>query len=211
MSASEAVIHEVLLLQIEAPDGNVNLCGGGFIDFDAGNGLERFDAEHPVYGVIVELDAFERAIKGQAESSSLALAPNPEAPLSAWYREDLAFARVRSWIGRIEADGKTVLAADLLGDALVDYPARSIAEDGAQTLELALISRDQLLFFVNEGNVCSERFLKSVWPCEDGFNNCTDVQIPVPWGVAAPPQSGGAQSGGGGFSGGVINRDVIER
>ena len=95
--------------------------------------------------------------------------------------------------------------------------ARVIAEDGAQTLELPLIGRDQFLFFVNEGNGCSERHHKSVWPGEDGFNNCTDVQIPVPWGVAATPQGGGARfgggggSGGGGAGGGGFNRDVIEQ
>lgn len=195
MGALDPTIRLATLLQIEAPGGNVNLCGGGFVDFDAGNGVERFDSHHPVYGTINAVDEVESSFAGQAEGSSISLVPNPEAPITDWYRSDLADSRVRVWTAELAADCKTAENETQLGDYFVDTFSRLIAPDGTQTLELRLIGRDQKLFFINEGNVASERFHKSAWPGEDGFNNCTDANIPVAWGVASPSSGSGRSNG----------------
>lgn len=202
MGALDPAIWLTTLLQIEAPGGNVNLCDGGFVDFDAGSGVERFNSYHPVYGTIREIDAVENGFAGQAEGGSFSLVPNPEAALTDWFRDDLRDRRVRFWLAELAADRKTAIDAEPLGDFFIDTLSRVITPDGSQTLEVALIARDQKLFFINEGNVCSERFHKRVWPGENGFNNCTDANIPVAWGVAAPAQgTGGSGSGGSGGDG----------
>lgn len=205
MAAGDRVITLTTIFQLELPGGNVNLCSGGFVDFDAGSGVERFTARHATYGKLVTLDAVRQSFEAQAESTTIALCPNPQLPITDWLTDDLRDARVRFWHGEVESDFKTVTSAEQMGDYLVDYPSRVVTAEGTQMLELALMTRDQRLFLVNEGNVCSERFHKSIWPGEDGFNNCTDVPVPVAWGTAGPPTSGGnSGSFGGGGGGGTF-------
>jgi hypothetical protein len=194
MAALDPAVWLATLLQIELPGENVNLCDGGFVDFDTGSGVERFNSVHPVFGTIAEIDSITTSVAAQAEGSSFALIPNPEAALTDWFNDDLRDCRVRFWFGELESDLKTMSEGELLGDYFVDTFTRVISADGRQTLEISLIARDQRLFFINEGNVCSERWHKSNYPGEDGFNNCTDTPVPVAWGVATPPA--GTTNGG---------------
>ena len=211
MSATARTVTLVWLMKLEAPGGDVNLCDGGFVDFDAGAGIKRYTDRHPTFGTLAAPDEFEAGFGDMAESGTLALVPAPGAALSSWYTNTLRDCRVRFWLGELDADGKTVTAAKLIGDLLVDNLARTIGADGSVVLELPLIGRAEKLFLINEGNVCSERFHKSVWAGEDGFNNCTDTPQPVAWGIAAQPSGvsslpagGGIPGGGSGFGSGVL-------
>ena len=195
MSATDRVITLVGLMKLEAPGGDVNLCDGAFVYFDAGSGSERYTSQHAVFGSLGDPEPFDSGFGDSAEGWSLTLVPNPVADLGDWYRADLRDSRVRFWLGEVDPDGKTVSSSELVADMLVDVPSRVIAADGSVTLELDLISRGERLFLVNEGNVASERFHKSIWSGENGFNNCTDVPIPVAWGVAGP--TAGVGGGGG--------------
>jgi hypothetical protein len=209
MSATARVITLVWLMKLEAPGGDVNLCDGGFVDFNAGTGVQRYLDRHPVFGTLAPPDEFEAAFGDLAESGTLALVPNPSAALGDWYTNALRDSRVRFWLGEVDSDGKTVINAKQIGDLLVDNLARTIGADGSVTLELPLIGRPEKLFLINEGNVCSERHHKSVWAGEDGFNNCTDTLQPVAWGIASQPSgvsgASGASGGAGGFGGNVFN------
>jgi hypothetical protein len=208
MSATDRVVTLVWLMKLEAPGGDVNLCDGGFVDFDAGGGVERYSDRHATFGTLAAPDEFEAGFGDMAEAGTLALVPAPGAALTSWYSNTLRDARVRFWLGELDVDGKTVTAAKLIGDLLVDNLARTIGADGSLVLELPLIGRAEKLFLINEGNVCSERFHKSVWSGEDGFNNCTDTPQPVAWGIASQPSGttgssfGGGQSPGSGSGGG---------
>jgi len=209
MAATDPAIWLTTLFRLEAPAGSVNLCGGGFVDYDAGSGVERFESEHPVYGTLAQIDPVEQGFTAQAERATISLIPNPDIPITDWLSSDLADSRVRFWLADLDSDLKTALNAEMLGDYLVDTMARVVAPDGRQTLELNLFARDQKLFFINEGNVCSERFHKRIYPGENGFNNCTDEPVPVAWGVSAPPQgtgSGGSSVGSGAGSNVNVSR-----
>lgn len=207
MSAA-AFVTLALLVKLEAPAGDVNLTMGGFVKFDAGAGEETYASEHATFGTLAEPDEFEAAFGDMAESGTLRLIPNPAAALGDWYSNDLLNARVRVWLAEVDTATAEAVDAAQVADQLVDTVSRVIGADGSVTLELGLIGRAEKLFLINQGNVCSERFHKSVWAGEDGFNNCTDVPQPVAWGIAAPPSgttgSGGAGSGfgGGGFGSG---------
>lgn len=210
MSATSRTVTLVWLMKLEAPGGDVNLCDGGFVYFDAGDGSEKYEDRHATFGTLAAPDEFEAGFGDLAEAATLALVPAPGAALGDWYTNALRDSRVRFWLGELDADGKTVTDAKLLGDFLVDNLARTIGADGSVVLELPLIGRAEKLFLINEGNVCSERFHKSVWSGEDGFNNCTDTPQPVAWGIAAPTSgtasfgSGGGSRGGGSGGGGLF-------
>lgn len=209
MSATARTISLAVFLKLEAPSGDVNLCDGGFLYFDAGSGTEKYEAHHATFGSLASIDEFDAGFGDAAEGGKIAFHPNPAAAQSDWYSSSLRDCRVRIWEGEVDADGKTVSSAKQIGDFLVDTLARVIGDDGSVTLELELIGRAEKLFLRQEGNVASERFHKTVWAGEDGFNNCTDVVFPVAWGVAAPA-SGTAGGGRGGF-GGVDGGGVMPR
>ena len=206
MSAADRVITLAAFLKLEAPSGDVNLCDGGFLYYDAGAGAEKYSSTHATFGTIAALDSFEAAFGDLSEAGSLALTPNPSAAVSDWLTDDLRESRIRFWVGEVDADGKTVSSAELVADMLVDTLARVIGADGSQTLEIDLISRGEKLFLINEGNVASETFHKSIWAGEDGFNNCTDTPIPVAWGTTAPPAGTVGGGAGGGRSPSVPTR-----
>lgn len=211
MSATDRTVTLVWLMKFEAPGGDVNLCDGGFVYFDAGGGSEKYEDRHATFGTLVVGDEAEAAFGDMAESGTLRFAPAPGAALTDWLTNDLRESRVRFWLGVLDADGKTVTDAKQAHDLLVDTVAREIGADGSTRLVLSLVGRAEKLFLVNEGNVCSERFHKSVWSGEDGFNNCTDTPQPVAWGIAAPPSGVTGGAGGGAGTGGAGGGGLFEQ
>jgi len=198
MSGTDRVVTMAAFMTLEAPSGTVRICDGGFLKFDDGSGLETFESEHSVFGSIAEMDAFEAAFGDVAESASIAFHPHPDAVLTDWYTPALRDSAVKFWLGEVDRETGVASNAELLADMLVDVPAREISAEGELTLAMELSGRAERLFLTNQGNVCSERFHKSVWAGEDGFNNCTDTPVPVAWGAAAPPT--GTSTRGGGFT-----------
>jgi hypothetical protein len=191
MAATDPVITLAAFLKLEAPDGDVRLCDGGMLDFDS----ERYESQDAVFGTIAEAAELEAAFGDAAEDGQLILAPNPEADLADWWREDLPGCRIRAWMGEVDADGVTVTNAEQLADWLVDTGERLQQEDGGDMLALELIGRPEKLFIINEGNVCSDRFHQTLFSGELGMSNCTDLQGFVAWGAASPTRS--TSSGGG--------------
>lgn len=196
MSATDPAIHLACFLKAEFPDGDVRLCDGGFLTYDS----ESYTAADAVFGAIQQPDALEAAFGDMAESGTLTLAPARSASVGDWWRTDLENCRIRIWMGEYDPATHAVATAELLADLLVDTITREQGAGGQDLLRLGLMGRAEKLFLIREGNVCSERFHKSVWPGEDGFNNCTDVQGFVAWGAASPPRSTGS-GGSGGFAG----------
>lgn len=191
MSATDGAITLAAFLKMEAPDGDVLLCDGGTLVYDS----ETYSSYDAVFGTIQEAEDIEAAFGDAAEDATFVLAPNPDATVTDWWRSDLADSRVRVWLGEVDSDGVTVSTATQLADMLVDTIERRQSAGGEDVLVLGLIGRPEKLFLTSEGNVCSERFHKSVWSSEDGFNNCTDLRGFIAWGAASPPR--GSSSGGG--------------
>lgn len=195
MALTDTSITLAVFLKWEAPDGDVRICEGGFLDYDS----ERYTAEDAVFGALVSARPAEAAFGDAAEGGTLVFCPAPDATLTDWWREDLESTRVQAWLGEVDSDGKTVSSAEQLGDWLVDTVTREQEDEGSDLLTVELMGRAERLFLVNEGNVCSDRFHQTVYPGELGFRNCTDAQQVFAWGVAGP--SGGTVGGGGGVGG----------
>lgn len=180
MTATDRNITLSAFLKWNAPDGDVRICDGGFIDYAS----ERYEARHAVFGSVVEWPTISAAMGDMAEQATLKLAPVPGADLADWWRTDLLGTRLRLWLGEVDTDLVTVSSAELLGDFLVDNVAREQGQDGSDLLLLDLTGRTERLFLTDEGNVCSDRFHQSVWSGETGFKNCTDVPARFAWGTA---------------------------
>lgn len=187
MSGTDPVITIAGIIKFEAPDGDVLLCDGGFLDFAS----ERYESSHVVFGTLREVAEIDAGFGDAAEDGTLALVPNPEATLTDWWRSDLFDCRIRTWMGDVDADGVTVSSATQLSDLLVDTAERVQGEGGEDLLILELVGRGDKLFLTNEGNVCSDTYHQTVFTGETGFVNCTDLRGFLAWGAAAPPRSGG--------------------
>ena len=198
MSATAPVITLAAFLKLEFPGTTVRLCDGGMLSF-AG---EEYQAQHPVFGTVNSMGEAEAGFGDLAESGSLVLMPHPQATLSDWWRSDLFGSRMRLWVGEVGPDGYTVTSAKQVFVLLVDSYERRQGDKGSDLLAFEFIGRAEKLFLANEGNVCSSRFHQSVWAGERGFDNATDLQFFVAWGVAGPPRAVGGAGGGGSGGGG---------
>lgn len=185
--------------RFEMPGGDVRLCDGGVLSF----GGDVYAASDPVWGSVAEIPPVEAMIGDMAPGGALALSPDPEAPISVLKNEAVNGARVQAWLGEVDPATGLVADATRLGDWIVDFVKVRLGR-GARTIVLELITLAEWLFLANRGNVLSSRFHKSIWPGERGCDNCTDIEVSVPWGTEAAPSgkagSGGTVPGGGGRS-----------
>jgi hypothetical protein len=199
MAVTDIAITLAAVLEWQAPGGAVLLADGGVVRFDPGTGLASFTGSHPGFGTIAGFDIFETGIGDQVEGGTISFAPPADAATSAWWRVDLENSRLRLWLGEIDpADGVTLTTAEPVADWLVDTASRD-QDDGQDLLTISFMTRQEKLFEIRQGNVCSDAFHQSIWAGERGFENCTDAQAFFAWGAAAPPSGGvGVGSGGGG-------------
>lgn len=200
MSVTDTAITLAAILEWEAPGGTVRLCDGGVVKYDTGAGIVTFESEHPVWGTVIDFGAFEGGIGDMVEGGEIVFAPNPAATLSDWWRDDLENTRLRVWQGEIASDGVTLENEELLADWLVDTATRTRGQDGEELMQVECMTRLHKLFQIRDGNTCSDRFHRSIWTGERGFENCHDGPQYFAWGTEGPSgagSSGGAQGGGG--------------
>jgi hypothetical protein len=184
MSGTDRAITLAVVLLWNAPDGDVQLCDGGQVDFDPGGGVVRFAALDPVFGTVAEWPEITAQKGDLAESATIKFAPVPTATLADWWRGDLVGTRLRLWLGELDSDQLTMASGDRLADLLIATVGREQGADGSDLLVLDLTGRTERLFLTDEGNVCSDRFHQTVWAGELGFANCTDVGGKFAWGTA---------------------------
>lgn len=204
MALGDPVITYAGFIKIELPSRTVRLCDGGFLSFDG----EDYEAADAVFGTIAACEEIEDAIDDSAPGGGFTLFPAPDADLAELIDPAMQGARVRIWTGEVDADMKTVSAAELEADLLIDVPAW---DPVAWTLDFATMARHEKLFLRSEGNVCSSAWHQSVWPGEQGFDNCTDLEGQVAWGTEGAPKgtvsgSSSGSRGGGGLRNSVQNQ-----
>lgn len=197
MTLAAETITLIGLAKIELPERTIRICDGGFCY----HGGEKYEAEDSVFGSLAAVDEFEAALGDMAEDAKLVFNP-PAASVPEDLSSD-AFqnSRARFWMGMLDSDGKTVIHAEQLMDALVDYTVLRLSENGRQ-VEMSFIGRAEKLFLRQEGNSLNPRFHKSIWSGEKGLDNATGARISVAWGVGNP--RGLTGGGGGGAGGGTI-------
>lgn len=198
------------LIKIELPAHTIRLCDGGFVFYDD----EKYESRDTVFGSIEAIGEVEEKAGDEAPGLSIVFLPASASAAAVLSSPSYQFSRVRVWQARV--DEQTGLVAgdpELVRDLLLDTTSLR-AGVGFRRLEMELIGAAERLFLINDGNVLSPRFHKSVWPGETGLDNATGVSLSVAWGVAAPARgtAGGGSSIGGSFSdgtsGGMIGRQA---
>lgn len=189
------------LCQIDLPDETLRLCDGGFVYF----GGEKFVSADPVFGAIGEVEMFEEMVGDEAPAGTMTFLPASAASAAELSQPSFQGSRIRFWLVRV--DEETGIAdeasVEMVADMLLDTTVLKFSR-GQRALEIGMISVCERLFTINEGNVLSDQFHKSVWAGESGLANAIDVGMVVAWGIAAPPRGSGRVIGapGGGGSGG---------
>lgn len=212
MAATDVSITFAAALLWEAPGGNVALADGGVVKYDPGSGTITFESEHPDFGTIAGFDTFDTGTGDNVDGGVIDFAPPSSATLSNWWRTDLENTRMRLWVGEIDSDGVTLTGEEVLADWLVDTASREQGAAGSDILSVEFMTRLEKLFEINQGNVCSDTFHRSIWSNERGFENCHDGAQYFAWGTEAPRGSGASfSSGGGGGFGGGINDGITQQ
>jgi hypothetical protein len=187
------------LAEFNLPAKDIRLCDGGFVYF----GANKFTSADEDFGSIEAIDAIDERAGDEAPGGSLTFLPTSTAAAATLSDPSFQGSRIRFWLARVdEATGLMDGTPDLVFDGLLDTTSLRVGR-GTRALDMEFISTAERLFQINEGNVLSPRFHKSVWAGELGFDNATGVGITVAWGVPGPPRgSVSVRSGGGGGGGG---------
>jgi hypothetical protein len=201
MATGDRFVTLIGLAQFDFPGRTVQLTDGGPGKLD---GVSFIPADD-VFGAIAKADAIEEAVGDSAPDGGISLFVPQETALATVFDPALQNSRVQFWLGEITPSTGEVSNEQRLFDGLVDQVSWDPIE---RRLDMTLMARAERLFVVNRGNVAGSAFHKSVWPGEQGFDNCTDARFQKAWGTAGPPRGvtsgggaggiGGAGAGGGG-------------
>jgi hypothetical protein len=185
------------LVEIELPSRTLRLCDGGFVY----KGGDKFTSADEEFGAIESVDTLSEGMGDEAPAGRFTFLPASTAAAATISQPSFQNSPIRVWQAEVnEATGTIVGTPELLLDALLDTTELSVSR-GKRALDIGYISTSERLFSINEGNVLSPRFHKSIWPGETGLDNATGVSLGVAWGVSAPPRgynysgSGGAGTG----------------
>lgn len=184
------------LIKIELPDATIRLCDGGFVYFDG----EKYTSADEDFGSIGSVETFEEAIGDEAPAGQLTFLPASTAAAATLSQPQFQGSRIRFWSVVIDETSGTVTDSELVGDMELDTTQLRLSR-GQRELEMGFISVAERLFNINEGNVLSPTFHKSVWPGELGFDNATGVPLTKAWGVVGSPRGSASFVGGSGNAG----------
>lgn len=184
------------LMKIELPDHTIRLCDGGFVYF----GSEKYESADTQFGSIESIDTIEEAIGDEAPGGRMTFLPASAAAAATLSSPEYQGARIRAWLVEIDEAAGTATDSELVADMELDTTKLRLGR-GYRKLDVEFISVAERLFNINEGNVLSPRFHKSVWPGELGFDNATGVPLTKAWGVVGPPRGSASFIGGGSTAG----------
>lgn len=171
------------LVKIELPSYTIRLCDGGFVYFDS----EKYESADDEFGSIESVEAVEEHLSDDAPAGRITFLPKSTAAAATLSQPEYQNSRMRFWLARVNEATGVIVESELVGDMELDTTELHITK-GGRRLEMGFRSSADRLFNINEGNVLSPRFHKSVWAGELGLDNATGIPDTVAWGVKAPPR-----------------------
>lgn len=175
------------LMKMELPTQDVRLCDGGFIEF----GAEIYRSADAVFGTIGSLDPLTEGVGDEVPALEMVLLPPEGSEPSDLSQPGFQTSRVRYWIAEYNPEtGLIVGTPDLIFDGQLDRAQLSVG--ASRELALSIVSLAERLFEMNTGNSLNPTWHKSIWAGELGHDNATGLSIPIAWGAASPPTSGGS-------------------
>lgn len=178
------------LIKIELPGQDIRLCDGGFVYFNA----EKYTSSDEDFGSIESIQAIEENVGDEAPGGRLTFLPASAAAAGTLSQPEYQGSRMRFWMVRVTEATGLVSDSELVGDMELDTTALRAAR-GQRLLDMEFISVAERLFNINEGNVLSPRFHKSIHPGELGLDNATGVPNQMAWGVKGAPRGSTVTTG----------------
>jgi hypothetical protein len=191
------------LVEIVLPTKTIRICDGAFLYV----GADKFASFDDEFGSIESLELPEENVGDEAPSGSMVFLPVDTAAAADLSQPGFQGSPIRFWQAQVdEATGTVIGTPELLADCELDTTVLKIGPR-SRRLEIGFIQAAERLFSINEGNVLSPRFHKSIWPGELGFDNATGIGTAVAWGVAGGPRGSSMSGAGGGGAGGLGGSD----
>lgn len=184
------------LARFELPGKTVRLCDGGFVYFE---GQKHTSADED-FGSIQEVAPFEDMAGDQAPGATMTFLPRSSAAAADLSQPSFQGSPMKFWVAQVDQQTGTIVHAELVASMELDTTTLRISR-GQRVLDIGMIAASERLFLINEGNVLSPNFHKTIWPGELGFDNAIGVPMTKAWGAAAPPRGTTAV---GGFVGGML-------
>ena len=182
MSFTGRVISLVALMKIELPDRDVRLCDGGFDYW----GDEKYDSADPVFGTIGGAESFEEKTGDEAPGGKLTFLPPSTSAATALTDPAFQGARMRFWLGELDATtGMVVGTPDLSADLAIDTATLKVGKS-ARSIDIEFESAAKRLFMIMRGNALNDRFHQACYPGEKGMVNATGMPRSTAWGAATP-------------------------
>jgi hypothetical protein len=173
------------LVRIGLAGGNVCLTDGGFAVFDAGDGPELYESEHPTIGVLSSIGSIADGAEATTTRIDLVILPRDDAAAAALGSPLAQGARVQWWEGVIDPGSGGLAGVPLLKfDGEIDKPVFSVGGSWALTLQCGTQAERQL-----EPNAdwrLNHAFHSRVWPGEGGLIHVTNLPQKLYWRQSSP-------------------------
>lgn len=170
----KAVSIRCILLRIAAPGGPICWTDGGIAIYDAGEGLEAYYGEHPVYGLLSSVSGVTNGSGDQTTRPSLALLPKDDVAASVLGSPLIQGSKVKIWTGAIDrATGLLVSAPKLEFSGQVDQPA--VTAGKSLTMSMQLITDGSLQKETNADYRQNHVAHTRTWPGENGYANVSNA------------------------------------
>lgn len=171
-------------VQVDLPDYTLKLIDGAGAFANAP--WNSFAARDARFGVLHSVDAISDGTGDQAPAVRLTLLPASSAAAAELASAAMQGARVRFWLGVVEAEtGIVVPDPYLLFDGEVDVPTLKWGQN-ARSLEWTVVSVFARFFDLEEGARLADSYHQSIWPGETGFVGVTGVDEQLYWGMDSP-------------------------
>jgi hypothetical protein len=189
-------------VKIELPDYTLRLLdGSGVVVIDG----ETYVGEDPNFGTIATISGLDEEIGGSAPEITVTINPPNLAATAALSNSNMQGAVAHLVAGAIDRVSGLVIGQPVtlfLGE--VDVPTISIDQNGGRTLEYSLVSGNERLFEVEEGQRASNGWLQSIRDGDLGLEFMTGTDVNLYWG-AKPAAGSIAKKGNSPASGGSSN------
>lgn len=185
------------LLKIEFPARTVTLCDSGFITYDG----DLYTGRDDVLGTLAAIESMSEGTSGEIPALDLSFNPPGPVAFTELTAGALQRSQVRLWLAEYNiATNAIVGTPDLLFLGQLDQPSIRYSRS-EYSIAISCVSLAEWMFELDTGNGLSDTEHQSRYPGELGHANATGLQIPVAWGISAPP-SGSGGVWGGGYNGG---------
>ena len=183
------------LLRIDFPDRTVRLCDGGFITFES----NTYRDSDSVLGTIASIESLSEGATDEIPALDITFNPPSAVAFTELTSGALQRSQVRLWLAEYNVATNAIIGTpDLLFLGQLDQPSIRYSRT-EYSVSISCVSLAEWMFELDTGNALSDTEHQSRYPGELGHANATGLQVPIAWGVQAPPTGNG--SNGGGFGG----------